>query len=272
MPAGRTAFRRPPAEGMLKRTKGIVLRSTVFGEADLIVTYLTPEYGLLKVFAKSPRKVKSRFGSSLEPLTYSRISFLGKEESALPRLTQSDIIRPFQALREDFRTFLSLSEILELNLSFLAERDPHPEIFMLLLTTLSKIEGTGGNALLYLYYKIKFLQMAGYSPKLDVCGTCGDAMLQNDSAVADRRHAFCLPHGAVVCSRCKREGDASMSLSGGALRFYRSLLQWNSAVVDRISAPESLLSEVGDVIDSHIRYALGPSRVSSRKYLESIPS
>ncbi|MCC6346001.1 MAG: DNA repair protein RecO, partial [Nitrospirales bacterium] len=122
---------------MLKRAKGIVLRSTVFGEADLIVTYLTPEYGLLKAFAKSPRKVKSRFGSSLEPLTYSLISFLGKEESTLPRLTQADIIRPFQTLREDFRKFLALSELLELNLSFLAERDPHPDIFMLLLTTLS---------------------------------------------------------------------------------------------------------------------------------------
>ncbi|MFO0752256.1 MAG: DNA repair protein RecO [Thermodesulfovibrionales bacterium] len=258
---------------MLKRAKGIVLRSTVFGEADLIVTYLTPEYGLLKAFAKSPRKVKSRFGSSLEPLTYARISFLGKEESTLPRLTQSDIIRPFHALREDFRTFLSLSELLELNLSFLAERDPHPDIFTLLLTTLSKFEVNGGSALLYLYYKIKFLEMAGYSPKLDVCGACGKALPQDDSPAAARRYAFCLPHGAVVCPRCEgRQDNASLKLSGGALRFYRSLLQWNSGVVDRINAPESLLSEVGGVIDSHIRYALGPSRVSSRKYLDGIPS
>ncbi|MCC6346375.1 MAG: DNA repair protein RecO C-terminal domain-containing protein, partial [Nitrospirales bacterium] len=126
--------------------------------------------------------------------------------------------------------------------------------------------------LLYLYYKIKFLDMAGYSPRLDVCGTCGSALLQGDSAATDRRHAFCLPHGAVVCPRCEGNGETSMRLSGGALRFYRSLLQWNSAVVDRINAPESLLSEVESIIDSHIRYALGPPRVSSRKYLEDISS
>ena len=56
---------------MLQRTEGIVLKTNPFGEADLIVTYLTRDYGILKTFAKSPRKIKSRFGSSLEPLTYS---------------------------------------------------------------------------------------------------------------------------------------------------------------------------------------------------------
>jgi len=63
---------------MLKRTEGIVLKTNPFGEADLIVTCLSKDYGILKTFAKSPRKIKSRFGSSLEPLTHSKISFWGK--------------------------------------------------------------------------------------------------------------------------------------------------------------------------------------------------
>ena len=81
---------------MLQRTEGIVLRTFPFGEADLIVTYLTPDFGLIKLFAKSPRKFKSRFGSSLEPLTHSKISFWGKEDAPLPKLTQSDIMQPFR--------------------------------------------------------------------------------------------------------------------------------------------------------------------------------
>ena len=104
---------------MLRRTEGIVLRTVPFGEADLIVTFLTPDYGSMKVFAKSPRKIRSRFGSSLEPLTCSVISFWGKEDAPLPRLTQSDILHSFQTLREEFSSFLKLSEILELILSFL---------------------------------------------------------------------------------------------------------------------------------------------------------
>src|SRR5208337_2872699 len=118
---------------MLKRTYGIVLKNSVFGEADLIVTYLTPHYGLLRAFAKSPRKIRSRFGSSLEPLTYARISFFGKEEASLPRLTQSDIIKPFHVLRCDFKRLLNVSGILELCLNFLPERRPAPEILNLFL-------------------------------------------------------------------------------------------------------------------------------------------
>ncbi len=58
---------------MLKRTNAIVLKTFPFGEADLIVTHLTYDFGLINTFAKSPRKIKSRFGSSLEPLTCSKI-------------------------------------------------------------------------------------------------------------------------------------------------------------------------------------------------------
>jgi len=60
---------------MLQKTEGLVLKTSLFGEADLIVTYLTKDCGILKTFAKSPRKIKSKFGSSLEPLTYSKIAF-----------------------------------------------------------------------------------------------------------------------------------------------------------------------------------------------------
>jgi DNA repair protein RecO (recombination protein O) len=263
---------------MLKRTSGIVLKSSVFGEADLIVTYLTSDYGVLKVFAKSPRKMKSRFGSSLEPLTYSRISFFGKEETALPRLTQADIIRPFNSLREDFRTLVAICEMLELNICFLPERDPCPELFDLLLTTLTKLETNSGRRLYYLFYKIKFLEMTGYSPKLDVCGRCGSGVHHGNDrgrtepgasgVSAQGWYDFYILHGSIICPGCRSAGDESLQLSRSALKFYRSIQQWNSALIDRIQAPESLVSEIGGVIDSHISYALGPSRIARGKYLK----
>jgi len=108
---------------MLRRTEGIVLRTFPFGEADLIVTFLTFDFGLIKVFAKSPRKIKSRFGSSLEPLTCSRVSFWGKEDADLPRLTQSDILHSFQMIRNNLHVFLKVSEIIELTITLVPEKD-----------------------------------------------------------------------------------------------------------------------------------------------------
>ncbi|MDI6801328.1 MAG: DNA repair protein RecO [Thermodesulfovibrionales bacterium] len=248
---------------MLKRTEGIVLKNSLFGEADLIVTYLTRDYGLLKVFAKSPRKIKSRFGSSLEPLTYSRISFIGKEDSNLPRLTQSDILKSFSKLREEYKCFMSIAEILELNLDFLPEREPNPEIFNLLFNMLLKLEAGCNDNLYYLYYKIKFLELTGYSPKLDVCGRCG-IPLKNGTAKSGglssirysntAHHSFYVVHGSIICGKCGSNRDDSIKLSDGTLKFYRSFLKWRLCNISRIKVPKHILSEISCVINSHVKY------------------
>lgn len=237
---------------MLKRTAGIVLKNAVFGEADLIVTYLTPDKGLMKAFARGPRKTKSRFGSSLEPLTYSRISLFGREESNLPKLTQSDIIKPFHSLREEFKCLSNISEILELNLTFLPEKEPGPEIFKLLLNALIKLETDCSNRLYFLYYKIRFLEITGYAPRLDVCGRCGNNTGNSEA------HNFYISHGSIICPKCISERDDSIKISGSALKFYKSLLKWNFMTIDRIIPPEYLVSEISSVINSHIRYVMGP--------------
>jgi DNA repair protein RecO (recombination protein O) len=235
---------------MLSRTKGIVIKSTVYGEADLIVTFITYDYGLMKAFAKSPRKIKSRFGSSLEPLTYSRLSFFGREDAGLPRLTQSDIITPFYALRDDYNTFVRLCEILELIIHFLPEREPNPAMFSLLLKLLSKIKPGDRNIMSFLYYKVRFLGLAGFLPKLDACGRCGKKAMDGPNK------GFHVSHGALICDRCRSGDTAVITLSQSALRFYPSLMTWNFSNIDRVKAPEALVSEISGLIDTHIRYIL----------------
>ncbi len=248
---------------MLKRTEGIVLKNYAFGEADLIVTYLSRDYGIIKVFAKSPRKIKSRFGSSLEPLTYSKISFIGKEDANLPRLTQSDIIVSFHKLREDFECFNKISEILLLSLNLLPERDSNLEVFNLILQTLLKLRSNCSNELYYLYCKKRLLEITGYSPRLDMCGRCGDdidvnvkcstSMLISESRA---KYNFYVSHGSIICKKCISDENGSKRLSPGALRFYRSLSGWDLSNIGRIKAPENLVAEISDLVDSHISYII----------------
>jgi DNA repair protein RecO (recombination protein O) len=235
---------------VLSRTEGIVLRSSVYGEADLIVTYLTGDHGIISVFAKSPRKVKSRFGSSLEPLTHSRISYFGKEDANLPRLTQSDIITPFHVLREDYNSFIRLCGIIEMMIHFLPERDPNAGMFALLHSLLARIRPGECNTLYYLYFKVRFLGMSGYLPKLDACGRCSKKSTDGDGG------KFYISHGALICDSCKADGASAVTLSRAALRFYMSFVKWNLSNIDRVSAPEPLVSEISDLIDAHIKYIM----------------
>lgn len=227
---------------MLQRTEGIVLRTSTFGEADLIVTYLTSDHGIVKTFAKSPRKIKSRFGSSLEPLTCSRIAFWGKEDAALPRLTQSDIIHSFDAVRSSLHCFLRASEVVELILHLLPERDTSRNAYRLLITLLRTLENECGNQLLILYYKIRLLKIAGYLPKIDGCGRCGSAGA-----------SFYLSHGTVLCERCSAGSGGAFLLSYGAISLFTNLLEWTSSKLDRIRPSERQMAELSRLIDEHVR-------------------
>ncbi len=252
---------------MLYRTEGIVLKTFPLGEADLIVTYLTPDLGLIKLFAKSPRKIKSRFGSSLEPLTHSRIGFWGKEDTNLPRLIQSDIIHSFQSLRNTLSCFVLISEILELTINFVPERDINKNIYFLLLNILHSIENSYSNSskfktdkfrvnegnLLINYYKIKLLKFAGFAPKLDVCGKCGA-----------KGNSFYISHGTILCEVCSNKTESSIKISPAILKLYNDLIRWEPSKINRLKPSNMLLSELQNIINIHIQYILSkPLRCSN---------
>lgn len=228
---------------MLQRTEGIVLKTIPFGEADLIVTFLTRDCGIIRAFAKSPRKIKSRFGSSLEPLTHARISFWGKEDAPLPRLTQSDIIDSFHSIRSTLKCFLRVCEIVELTLSFVPERDGGTKVYELLLATLRAVASDCDGGLLFISCKLKLLERVGYMPRLNGCGRCGR-----------KGAAFHLSHGTVLCDQCSQGFESSFSLSPAVVTLYANLLDWSLEKVNRIKPPEALISELSLVIDEHVRY------------------
>jgi DNA repair protein RecO (recombination protein O) len=232
---------------MLKRTEAIVLKTTPFAEADLIVTALTLDYGIVKTFAKSPRKTKSRFGSSLEPLTHSNISFWGREDAELPRLTQSDIIRSFQSIRDRMECFFGVMEIAELTLSLLPEREPNKDVFGLLISILGRIDerSAGSDVLDTLLYRIRFLDMTGYGPRLEGCARCGRA-----------GYNFYIAHGSVICGVCAENTDAPIRLSPGLMRLYETMRKWDIRKIDRIKPSRTLLSELMAVLDTHILHTL----------------
>jgi DNA repair protein RecO (recombination protein O) len=235
---------------MLLRTEGIVLKSTRYGEADLLVSFLTRDHGLKQAFARSPRKLTSRFGSSLEPLTRSRISLMGKEDAVFPRLTQCDIIESFQSLREDYHCFLQLSGMMELTLHFLREGVRSPESFELLASVLRLMEGRC-SALYALLYKIRLLGLKGYLPHVGGCARCGKESTE-----------FHIPQGSMMCAPCApavprgRGAGEMISLSPGSTRLFHALHSWDLQKTVRLKASKVMMEELEALVAAHVQYIL----------------
>ena len=53
----------------LIETESIILKTYNLAEADKIVLFLTRDHGVLRGVAKGAKRLKSRFGSGLEPFS-----------------------------------------------------------------------------------------------------------------------------------------------------------------------------------------------------------
>lgn len=73
-----------------RKTEGIVLKRSNFGEADRILTIYTRHYGKIRAIAKGVRKITSRKAGALELFNHSRL--------VLARGRNLDVIAEIQAL------------------------------------------------------------------------------------------------------------------------------------------------------------------------------
>lgn len=225
---------------MIYSTEGIVINNTDYAEADLIVTYLSKDFGLINLFAKSPRKIKSRWGSSFEPLTYSRISFIGREDR-LQRVIQSDILESFQTIRENYKLFLKLSEVLKLFLDILPKREPNIELFSLFLNSLFSIKKTQKVENYTIFLKIKTLKILGFLPDFQHCGVCHNRL--NGETHYSK--------GFVICKNCA-SGRESSQLSQGVVKILSEMSNWSLSYLERVRISEKLLMEIEDFLKNHI--------------------
>src|SRR5439155_21527274 len=85
----------------LLKTAAITLRSRKWGEADRIVTFFTLQHGKLRGVARGARRMRSRFGSALEPFVNCDLNLFERRNDPLYRITQVDIRETLPQLRED---------------------------------------------------------------------------------------------------------------------------------------------------------------------------
>lgn len=176
----------------LYRDEGVVVRTLRLGEADRIVTLVTPEHGKVRAVAKGVRKTKSRIGARLEPLGHvSALLWRGRE---LDIVTQVELVDSHRKLRSDYDRLAQAMTLLEIADQLALERHPMPELFTMLTRALSALEQTG-SSLLVGAFCWKVLALEGVGPVVDCCARCG---------APDPLVAFEPGEGGFLCRACRR--------------------------------------------------------------------
>lgn len=146
-------------------TKGIILSRTNYGEADRIITVLTPSYGKLRLMAKGVRKPKSKLAGGIELFSVSDITFI-RGKGDIGTLVSSRLDIHFGNIVKDIdRTMLGYELIKKLNKA--TEDEPENDYFNLLEKTFESLDDEHINSeLIQLWFIAQLLKLGGHSPNL----------------------------------------------------------------------------------------------------------
>lgn len=150
----------------LHHSEALTLRTYPYAESDKIVVFLTRDRGQVRGIAHGAKKPKSRFGSSLEPLTHLKVTFYRKEHQELAVIQNCEIIRAFPAYRLTWEVNLHFSYFAELLLEFSREEEANEHLFRLALAVLEASEQVRIEWLAR-YLELWLLKLEGVLPRLD---------------------------------------------------------------------------------------------------------
>ena len=207
------------------KTEAVVLRSIRFGEADRVLHLYTERRGRLGAVAKGVRRIRSRFGGRLEPL--SRVQLILHEgRGELCTVTSADTVHAYPALRERRESLERGTQACEAVLRLFHSEEPNQPVYNLLCRQLALLdaEPDAATRAQALSFRLKLLLAAGFVPELAACASCGE-----------REHlgAFSAGAGGVVCASCEA---GSFPLDDEAHRFLVAALARPLAETPQASA------------------------------------
>lgn len=153
-------------------SQAIILHHVNYGEADRIVTFLTPEHGLLKGFARAARKSRKRFGAALESYATVEMQWVGRSAGDLVSLRGAELLKLHSGLRRDLETLTLAGYGCELTEALFDESGSGPEVFQLLHAFLDHLDSAGYSLEARLLLEVRLLSLAGYMPHLQHCADC----------------------------------------------------------------------------------------------------
>jgi DNA repair protein RecO (recombination protein O) len=196
------------------KTTGLVLRRFNLGEADRVITFITPDKGKVKAVARGVRRISSRMAGHLE--------LFGEVNLMLAKGRQFDVITSARLARhpEDIGgNYDSLSQAYlwaEMLDKLTPEDQSQPDLYNLAAGAFRELGESGPDALLRLYFDLGLLTVLGYRPSLDECVNCG---AKDES----RQYWFSPELGGIVDQAC-RQGTGSQPMEVAQIKLWRLLL------------------------------------------------
>ena len=189
-------------------TMGLVLRQVRVGEADQILTLLTPDLGVISASAKGSLRLKNKLFSACGLFCYSEFTLTSGRSHYF--VDSAQVRRVFHGLSQSIEG-MGLAAYMAEIAAALSPAPPEAEAQLRLLLNclylLSEQKRTPGQ--LKFIYELRAMTLAGYMPNLLACEDCGK--YEGGEFYLDPQE------GTLLCADCAEKARHVPNLDTGAL-------------------------------------------------------
>ena len=229
-------------------TDAIVLSRFDYGEADRILTLLTPTAGKVKAIAKGIRRQTSRIGGSLEP--FAELRLLLARGRTFDVVTQVEVIHPWLNLRDDLVSFGTASYLAEMADRTQEERHAGESIYLLLKRGYELLDAGMEPGRVARWFEVHLADQLGVRPEVDRCVECG--RMQE----VDEHYRWVPPLGGVLCQRCPGPPQHLAALSLEGLKLLKAYQRMDVEALAALRVRPDVEIEVENAMRAFLAYTL----------------
>jgi DNA repair protein RecO (recombination protein O) len=229
------------------KTTGIVIRRFNLGEADRIITFLTPDHGKLKAVAKGVRRIKSRMAGHLE--LFGEVELMLARGRNLDIITSARLIRDASNITYDSAGLAHGYMFAELIDRLVEEGVSHPELYAGAAEAFTELGLPDASyQLLELFFKLRLVSELGYRPELAQCVVC-------HRSDAESEYFFVSSVGGIVDRTCTT--DRRLPISASSIKFWRLLLSQSLVAARKVTGTKELVQATLPICDDFLEYHFG---------------
>ena len=242
-----------------RETEAIILKTFPLGEADRLVSFLGRSSGRMRGVAAGARRVKNRFGSTLEVLSHVQIWYVERETRDLVRIQQCELLESFHKSQSDYGLSTGLAVVSEVSELVLPEHEAAEPMFRLILLVVREVERAGDWVLPLSYFAFWTVRLGGWLPRFDQCSRCGRPFSDGPAY-----HAAWEP--GLLCDKCRRPG-----MKGLHAEARRLAERFTSERLDRLESAKELGPAARELREASLNWIEhhGDRKLKTRSLLES---
>lgn len=175
-------------------TEAVIIGIKNWGEADKIVTLLSPEKGRIKAVAFGCRRPKSTLAGALQ--MFNQVELQVREGDRLDTIRQCSLKKNYRLLSNDFNAMAYAAFVAETVSRLSIENFPQQEMYRRLLEIFEAF-GSRNPRITALAAAYQLLEFSGMQLNYQYCVHCNEEILEDGF--------FSFEAGGAVCASCQRK-------------------------------------------------------------------